>query len=89
MVATGADLCHAHWLAVEVETLCKQYAVALQVGTPRVLGDDEIEKTIEIQGVRLAAALASMPRPQLTQPLVEKAKQLVGHSTPTAVFSLA
>jgi L-fuculose-phosphate aldolase len=47
MVATGADLCQAMWLAVEVETLCEQYAVALQVGTPRVLGDDEIEKTIE------------------------------------------
>jgi hypothetical protein len=35
------------WLAGEVETLCKQYAAALQVGTPRVLGPEEIEKTIE------------------------------------------
>jgi len=47
MVATGHDLRAAMWLAVEVETLCKQYAVALQVGTPRTLADDEIERTIE------------------------------------------
>jgi L-fuculose-phosphate aldolase len=47
MVATGPDLREAMWLAIEVETLCKQYAVALQVGTPRVLEAAEIEKTIE------------------------------------------
>jgi L-fuculose-phosphate aldolase len=47
MVAAGRDLKEALWLAGEVETLCKQYAVALQVGTPRVLGVEEIEKTIE------------------------------------------
>ena len=47
MVATGHDLRAAMWLAVEVETLCKQYAVALQIGTPRALADDEIERTIE------------------------------------------
>ena len=34
-------------LAVEVETLCKQYALALQIGTPRVLEAEEIDKTIE------------------------------------------
>lgn len=47
MVATGPDLRAAMWLAVELETLCKQYAAALQIGTPRVLEDEEIEKTIE------------------------------------------
>jgi L-fuculose-phosphate aldolase len=47
MVATGHDLRAAMWLAVEVETLCKQYAVALRIGTPRALADDEIERTIE------------------------------------------
>jgi L-fuculose-phosphate aldolase len=47
MVATGRDLREALWLAGEVETLCKQYAIALQIGTPRVLEDGEIEKTIE------------------------------------------
>lgn len=47
MIATGPDLREAMWLAVETETLCKQYAVALQVGTPRVLGVEEVERTIE------------------------------------------
>jgi L-fuculose-phosphate aldolase len=47
MIATGPDLREAMWLAVELETLCKQYAIALQIGTPRVLEDGEIEKTIE------------------------------------------
>jgi L-fuculose-phosphate aldolase len=47
MIATGCDLAGAMWLANEVETLCRQYAAALQIGTPRVLGADEIEKTIE------------------------------------------
>jgi L-fuculose-phosphate aldolase len=47
MVATGPNLREAMWLAVELETLCKQYALALQIGTPRVLTAAEIEKTIE------------------------------------------
>jgi L-fuculose-phosphate aldolase len=47
MVATGRDLSEALWLAVEVETLCKQYAVALQIGSPRVLKHAEIEMAIE------------------------------------------
>jgi L-fuculose-phosphate aldolase len=47
MIATGLDLAGALWLAREVETLCRQYATALQVGAPRVLGAEEIEKVIE------------------------------------------
>ena len=47
MIATGPDIGKALWLAVELETLCRQYAVALQVGTPVVLPDDEIALTIE------------------------------------------
>jgi L-fuculose-phosphate aldolase len=47
MIVTGADLDKAMWLAVEVETLCKQYAAALQIGTPHVLPDDEIALTVE------------------------------------------
>jgi L-fuculose-phosphate aldolase len=35
------------WLAVELETLCRQYAVALQVGKPLVLSDAEIARTVE------------------------------------------
>ncbi|GJD93529.1 class II aldolase/adducin family protein [Methylobacterium iners] len=47
MIATGPDLPKALWLALEVETLCRQYAIALQVGAPVVLPDDEIGRMIE------------------------------------------
>ena len=47
MIALGSDLDKAMWLAVEVETLCKQYAAALQIGKPHVLADDEIARTVQ------------------------------------------
>lgn len=47
MIAAGASLEKALWLAVELETLCHQYAVALQVGAPAVLSDTEIAETVE------------------------------------------
>jgi L-fuculose-phosphate aldolase len=47
MIATGPDLAEALWLAVEVETLARQYAAALQIGTPIILDDAEVAKTVE------------------------------------------
>lgn len=47
VIATGPTLAKAMWLAVELETLCRQYAVALQIGTPRILPDDEIARVVE------------------------------------------
>lgn len=47
MIAAGADLARALWLAVEMEALCRQYAVALQVGAPIVLPDDEVMRIVE------------------------------------------
>jgi L-fuculose-phosphate aldolase len=47
MIAAGASLEKALWLAVELETLCQQYAVALQVGAPAILSDHEIHETVE------------------------------------------
>jgi L-fuculose-phosphate aldolase len=47
MIATGPDFREATWLAGELETLCKQYVLALQIGTPRVLAGEEIDNTIE------------------------------------------
>lgn len=47
LIATGPSLAKALWLAVEIETLCHQYAVALQVGTPVILSDDEIARNVE------------------------------------------
>jgi L-fuculose-phosphate aldolase len=47
MIATGPTLSKALWLAIELETLCHQYAVALQIGSPVVLSDEEIALNIE------------------------------------------
>ncbi|KQO78183.1 MAG: class II aldolase/adducin family protein [Methylobacteriaceae bacterium] len=47
MIATGPNLSKAMWLAVEVEALCRQYAIALQVGAPVVLSDAEVAETVE------------------------------------------
>ncbi|CAA2137464.1 MULTISPECIES: class II aldolase/adducin family protein [Methylobacterium] len=46
MIAIGSNLGKALWLAVEMEALCRQYAVALQVGKPVILSDAEIARTI-------------------------------------------
>ena len=63
MIAAGANLEKALWLAVELETLCHQYAVALQVGTPAVLSDHEIGTTVErFRGYGLNAARAATDR---------------------------
>jgi L-fuculose-phosphate aldolase len=57
MIAAGADLTRAIWLASELETLCHQYAVALQVGAPQFLSDAEIAETVErFRGYGLNAA---------------------------------
>jgi L-fuculose-phosphate aldolase len=43
MIAIGPSLAKAMWLAVEVETLARQYHGCLQIGTPRLLPKAEIE----------------------------------------------
>lgn len=48
MVAVGADLRRAAWLATEVETLAAQYWRALQIGEPHVLPDDEIARVMDL-----------------------------------------
>jgi L-fuculose-phosphate aldolase len=47
MLATGPDLAKALWLAVEVETLAKQYYYTLQLGGPPLLPDAEIANVAE------------------------------------------
>ena len=44
MIAVGPSLSRALWLAVEVETLARQYHAALQIGKPPLLPKEEIEK---------------------------------------------
>lgn len=47
MIATGPDLGKAMWLAVELETIAKQYYYALALGGPVLLPDEEIAKVVE------------------------------------------
>jgi L-fuculose-phosphate aldolase len=44
MIAVGASLARAMWLAVEVETLARQYHGCLQIGKPPLLSEEEIER---------------------------------------------
>lgn len=44
MIAVGPSLDRAMWLAVEVETLARQYHASLQLGQPPLLPKEEIEK---------------------------------------------
>lgn len=46
MIAAGASLDNALWLAVEVETLARQYVGCLQLGEPPVLSSEEIQNVI-------------------------------------------
>jgi L-fuculose-phosphate aldolase len=46
-IAMGATLEKAMWLAVEVETLAKQYFLTLLIGGPNILPDDEMERVLE------------------------------------------
>jgi L-fuculose-phosphate aldolase len=44
MIAVGPSLARALWLAVEVEALARQYHGCLQIGTPPLLSQAEIER---------------------------------------------
>jgi L-fuculose-phosphate aldolase len=46
MIAIGPSLAKAMWLAVEVETLARQYHGCLQIGTPPLLSKAEIKKVL-------------------------------------------
>jgi L-fuculose-phosphate aldolase len=47
MITTGADLEQALWRAVELEALAKMYHLALALGTPVILPDDEVALLVE------------------------------------------
>lgn len=47
MLAAGPNLEQAMWRAVEVETLARQYSLALQVGKPVLLTADEVAEALE------------------------------------------
>ncbi len=47
MIVCGEDLCQTQMLAIEFETLCEQYWRVLQIGTPRLLPDDEMARALQ------------------------------------------
>jgi L-fuculose-phosphate aldolase len=47
VIATGSDVRRALWLAVEIETLARQYYLSLALGDAQVLPDTEISQVIE------------------------------------------
>jgi L-fuculose-phosphate aldolase len=47
VIATGANLGRALWLAVEIETLAKQYYLSLAIGDAQILPASEITQVIE------------------------------------------
>jgi L-fuculose-phosphate aldolase len=47
MLTTGRDLHEAMWRAVELETLAKMYILALPIGRPLILPDDEVTRIVE------------------------------------------
>ena len=46
MLVTGADLDKAMWLAVELETLCRQYYQTLAIGGPVILSEEDMADTL-------------------------------------------
>lgn len=47
VIATGPAVTRALWLAVEIETLARQYCLSLAVGGAQILPDDEIARVVE------------------------------------------
>ena len=47
MIATGSSLDKAMWLAVELETISKQYYNSLLIGGPNILTDLQIDETMK------------------------------------------
>jgi len=47
MIATGETLDQAMWRAGELETLARMYYLAIAVGKPAILSDDEIMRIVE------------------------------------------
>lgn len=50
MIATGANLDKAMWLAVELETIAKQYYHTLLIGGPVLLSEGAIDDTVKAFG---------------------------------------
>jgi L-fuculose-phosphate aldolase len=63
MIALGANLDKAMWLAVELETIARQYYLSLALGSACILGDEEIAETA--RGFSTYGLQASPPKPAM------------------------
>ena len=81
MIATGASLDKAMWLAVELETIAKQYYMSLLIGGPVLLGEAEIAETREgfgsygVQDLPASKGPARKARKVAAKPSRAKAKR--------------
>ena len=83
MICFGPNLRKALWLAVEVETLAKQYWYAKRDGKPFILGDDEMQGVLarfqsygkQRGDLKPGEALAVEPPPRRDQPVGGKTKK--------------
>jgi L-fuculose-phosphate aldolase len=65
VIATGSNVKRALWLAVEVETLARQYYLSLSIEGARILPDDEIvrvKEKMKSYGHRAKPPAAAAPR---------------------------
>jgi L-fuculose-phosphate aldolase len=60
MIAVGANLDKAMWLAVELETIARQYYLSLALGSPHLLNEGEIEEAAK--GFSTYGLQASKPK---------------------------
>jgi L-fuculose-phosphate aldolase len=72
MIALGADLDKAMWRAVELETIARQYYLALALGAPVILSDDQIAETAK--GFETYGLQASQPKQEAASRRAEKKK---------------
>ena len=69
MIATGASLDKAMWLAVELETIARQYYLSLALGSPHILSEAEIDDTAKgfstygLQQPEASKSRAPRPKP--------------------------
>jgi len=72
LIAVGANLDKAMWLAVELETIARQYYLSLALGSPFILTDEQIAETA--RGF-LTYGLQDLPEPKETGTRASRAKR--------------
>ncbi|UPK29913.1 class II aldolase/adducin family protein [Bradyrhizobium sp. 195] len=83
MIAVGANLDKAMWLAVELETIARQYYLSLALGAPHILSEAEIEETVRgfstygLQAPKAKLKAKSNPKPAKARAAKAAARQRV------------